>query len=113
MRSADLLVHPSIADLESVSVIEGMASGLVPVIADSKLSAAGQFSLCPQSSYPVGDVDALAERIDWWIDHPRELNTWGDTYARHTKDTYSVEESVRRFVEMERQIISDHTVSSR
>ena len=113
LRSADLLVHPSIADLESVSVIEGMASGLVPVIADSKLSAAGQFSLCPQSSYPVGDVDALAERIDWWIDHPRELNTWGDTYARHTKDTYSVEESVRRFVEMERQIISDHTVSSR
>ena len=32
LRSGDLLVHPSIADLESVSVIEGMAAGLVPVI---------------------------------------------------------------------------------
>lgn len=30
LRSGDLLVHPSIADLESVSVIEGMAAGLVP-----------------------------------------------------------------------------------
>ena len=40
LRSGDLLVHPSIADLESVSVIEGMAAGLVPVIASSSLSAA-------------------------------------------------------------------------
>ena len=45
LRSGDLLVHPSIADLESVSVIEGMAAGLVPVIASSSLSAAGQFAL--------------------------------------------------------------------
>ena len=45
LRSGDLLVHPSIADLESVSVIEGMAAGLVPVIASSPLSAANRYSL--------------------------------------------------------------------
>lgn len=60
LRSGDLLVHPSIADLESVSVIEGMAAGLVPVIASSSLSAAGQFALLDESLFPVDDVDALA-----------------------------------------------------
>ena len=66
LRSGDLLVHPSIADLESVSVIEGMAAGLVPVIASSPLSAAGQFALRDESLFPVDDVEALARRIDWW-----------------------------------------------
>ena len=104
LRSGDLFVHPSIADLESVSVIEGMASGLVPVIAASRLSAAGQFSL-----FPVGDVAALAQRIDWWIDHPDELSAWGARYAEHTRTHYSVEASVRRFVAMEREVIAGHS----
>lgn len=108
LQSADLFVHPSIADLESVSVIEGMASGLVPVIADSSLSAAGQFSLCEESSYDVGNVEQLAQRIDWWLDHPRELNEWGERYAKSTKEHYSVEQSVRQFVEMERGVIAQY-----
>ena len=94
LRSGDLLVHPSIADLESVSVIEGMAAGLVPVIASSSLSAAGQFALLDESLFPVDDVDALARRIDWWIDHPAQLAKWGGTYAKHTKTNYSVEPSL-------------------
>ena len=108
LRSGDLLVHPSIADLESVSVIEGMAAGLVPVIASSSLSAAGQFALRDESLFPVADVDALARRIDWWIDHPAELAQWGGIYAEHTKTNYSVESSVRKFVAMEREAIADN-----
>lgn len=107
LRSADLFVHPSIADLESVSVIEGMASGLVPIIAKSDLSAAGHFALREESLFPVRDVQALADRIDWWLDHPAELNEWGAVYAEHTKAHYSVEESVRQFVAMEREAIAD------
>lgn len=108
LRSGDLLVHPSIADLESVSVIEGMAAGLVPVIASSALSAAGQFALRDESLFPVDDVDALSRRIDWWIDHPAELAQWGAIYAEHTKTNYSVESSVRKFVAMERETIADN-----
>lgn len=106
LRSCDLFVHPSIADLESVSVLEGMASGLVPVIAASNLSAAGQFALLDESLFPVGDAAALAQRIDWWMDHPYELAEWGDRYAKHTEERYSVEASVRRFVAMERGVIA-------
>jgi glycosyltransferase involved in cell wall biosynthesis len=107
LRSGDLMVHPSIADLESISVIEGIACGLVPVIADSPLSAAGQFSLTEQSSFPVGDAQALADRIDWWIEHPQERAQWSAVYAQHTKETYSLEASVRKFVAMEREAIAD------
>ena len=108
LRSSNLLVHPSIADLESVSVIEGMAAGLVPVIASSPLSAAGQFALRDESLFPVDDVEALARRIDWWIDHPDELSKWGKVYAGHTKEHYSVEASVHKFIAMEREAISDN-----
>lgn len=108
LRSGDLLVHPSIADLESVSVIEGMAAGLVPVIASSPLSAAGQFALREESLFPVDDVEALARRIDWWIDHPDELSKWSEIYAEHTKEYYSVEASVHKFIAMEREAISDN-----
>lgn len=107
LRSGDLFVHPSIADLESLSVIEAMAVGLVPVIADSPLSAAGQFSLCEESSFPVRNAQALADRIDWWIEHPRERRRWGDVYARHTLENYSVRASIRKFVQMEREAIAD------
>ena len=108
LRSGDLLVHPSIADLESVSVIEGMAAGLVPVIASSPLSAAGQFALRDESLFPVDDVEALARRIDWWIDHPDELSKWGKIYAEHPNEYYSVEASVHKFIAMEREAISDN-----
>lgn len=107
LKSGDLLVHPSIADIESLSVIEGIASGLVPVIAQSELSAASQFALRDESLFPAQDVDALAERIDWWLDHPDELAQWGTRYAQYAKDQFSVEASVRAFVAMEREAIAE------
>ena len=109
LRSCDLLVHPSIVDIESLSVIEGMASGLVPVIAQSELSAASQFALTDESLFPVGDATALADRIDWWLDHPRELAAWGARYAEHTQNHYSIESCVNKFVAMEREAIADAT----
>ena len=73
----------------------------------SPLSAAGQFALRDESLFPVDDVEALARRIDWWVDHPDELSEWGEIYAEHTKEHYSVAASVRKFVAMEREAIAD------
>lgn len=107
LRSCDLLVHPSIVDIESLSVLEGMASGLVPVIARSPQSAAGQFALNDHSLFEAQDPAMLAQRIDWWIDHPDELGRWGAVYAEHTREEYSIESCVRKFVAMEREAIAD------
>ena len=100
LRSGDLFVHCSIADIESVSVIEAMACGLVPVIAASELSAASQFALIDESLFPVRDAALLARRIDWWIAHQAER-------AEYTKAHYSVEASVHKFVDMERKAIGE------
>ncbi|MDF7663628.1 glycosyltransferase [Bifidobacterium sp. ESL0763] len=107
LRSADLLVHPSIVDIESLSVLEGIASGLVPVIADSPLSAAGQFSLTDASLFPARNARALARRIDWWIEHPAQRSEWGRRYAREARERYGLPDCVRQFVAMEREAIAD------
>ena len=104
LRQADLLVHPSIADLESVSVLEGMACGAVPVIAQSDLSAAGHFALVEHSLFPVGKAQALAAQVDWWIDHPDALAVWSRRYAEHAKEHYSLDASVRAFAKMVMQV---------
>lgn len=107
LRSCDLFVHPSVVDIESVSVLEAMASGLVPVIASSELSAAGHFALTDRSLFAARDARALAARIDWWIDHPAERAEWGTRYARFAEHHYSVSISVTQFVAMERHAIHD------
>ncbi|WEV76329.1 glycosyltransferase [Bifidobacterium sp. ESL0800] len=107
LRTADLLVHPSIVDIESLSVLEGIASGLVPVIADSPLSAASQFALTDSSVFPARNAKALARRIDWWIEHPQELAEWGPKYAQEAREKYALPQSVHWFVTMEREAIAD------
>ncbi|WEV66786.1 glycosyltransferase [Bifidobacterium sp. ESL0769] len=107
LRQADLLVHPSIVDIESLSVLEGIASGLVPVIADSPLSAASQFALTDSSVFPARNAKALARRIDWWIEHPRERAEWGPKYAQEARDKYALPQCVHKFVAMEREAIAE------
>ncbi|MDF7641045.1 glycosyltransferase [Bifidobacterium sp. ESL0784] len=107
LRQADLLVHPSIVDIESLSVLEGIASGLVPVIADSPLSAASQFALTDSSVFPSRNAKALARRIDWWIEHPQERAEWGPKYAQEAREKYALPQCVRQFVAMEREAIAD------
>ena len=111
LRSCDLFVHPSVVDIESLSVLEAMASGLVPVIASSELSAAGHFALTDRSLFPARDTETLANRIDWWLDHPEQRAVWGPRYAAYAKEHYSVKTSVKAFVAMERQAIADHRES--
>lgn len=107
LRQADLLVHPSIVDIESLSVLEAITSGLVPVLARSSLSAADQFALVGQSLFPAHDATALAARIDWWIEHPAESRRWSSKYAEEARENYSIAACVSRFVAMEREAIRD------
>ena len=53
----------------------------MPVIADSPRSATPQFALDERSLFPAGDTDALAQRIDWWIEHPEERQAMERRYA--------------------------------
>ncbi|MGI5977251.1 MAG: glycosyltransferase [Candidatus Limivicinus sp.] len=79
--SCDLYVHASDAEIEGISCMEAFSCGLVPVISDSPLSATNQFALDERSCFKAGDAQSLADRIDYWIEHPEEKAELSKKYA--------------------------------
>ena len=106
LHMADLYVHTSDAEIEAMSCMEAFACGLVPVIADSPRSATPQFALDERSLFPAGDADALAEKIDWWMEHPREREEMGKRYGEHARQ-YALERSIEQTEEMFRMAIAE------
>ena len=76
-----MYIHASIADIEAMSVLEALACGCVPIIAEAEMSAPSQFALCRESLFEAGDDERLAELIDWWLDHPEKIAEWSPRYA--------------------------------
>ena len=99
LHMADLYVHTSDAEIEAMSCMEAFACGLVPVIADSPRSATPQFALDGRSLFPAGDATALAEKIDWWFEHPQEREEMGKRYGEHAK-RYALDRSIQQTEEM-------------
>lgn len=85
INSADLYVHPAEIEIEAISCLEAISCGLVPVISDSPRSATRFFALGEQNLFRCNDSKALAERIDWWLEHPAEQETCSKAYLGYTK----------------------------
>ena len=68
----DLYVHTSIVEIEAISCLEAIATGMIPVIADSKKSATRKFALDDRCKYESKNIDDLTKHIDYWIEHPEE-----------------------------------------
>lgn len=73
LNTADMYVHASMVELESLSCLEAIGCGLPCLIGDSKYSAAPQFALDKRFIFKFDDADSLAERIDYWYEHRDEL----------------------------------------
>jgi glycosyltransferase involved in cell wall biosynthesis len=93
-------------EVEGLSCLEAVKQGVVPVIADAKLSATSQFALDNRSMFPVSDSRRLAEKIDWWIEHPEERRKMSRKYAESTRN-YDIRESARRIMEMYEEALRD------
>ena len=96
---AYLYVHCAWVEVEGLSCLEALREGTVPVIAEGKYTATSQFALDSRSIFPVGDPKALAERIDWWIEHPAERIAMGKEYSE-SASCYSLDGSIARMIEM-------------
>ena len=106
MNACDLYVHASDAEIEGISCMEALACGLVPVISDSGRSATSQFALDERSRFRAGDAQSLADRIDYWIEHPDERREMGAQYAR-AGDEIRVSACVKKAEEMYREVIEE------
>lgn len=103
----DLYVHPSDVDIEAISCIEAFSCGLVPVISDSRRSATKQFALVPENVFAAGNPNSLAQRIDFWLDHPGEKAELSRQYIEFGK-TYAIENCVNQMERMFYEVIADH-----
>ena len=79
--------------------MEAIQTGLLPIIASGKLTATSQFALSPECTYPCKKSKALAERIDYWLDHNEERKAEAKKYVGLGKE-YDIEKSIDALVQM-------------
>lgn len=99
LLSADLYVHTATAEIEAISCLEAIVSGLVPVICDSKKSATRYFAVDDKCLFKKGNALDLAEKIDYFIEHKDEKELYAKRYAE-MQDSFDIEKSMNEMEKM-------------
>ncbi|MBB6478888.1 glycosyltransferase [Spirochaeta isovalerica] len=73
LNTADLYMHASVVELESLSCLEAIGCGLPCLIGNSPYSAAPQFALDDNFIFEMDDADSLARRIDYLYENRESL----------------------------------------
>lgn len=106
LNFAYLYIHPAVIEVEGLTAIEAIACGCVPIMSDSDKSAASQFAKHKNSTFKSGDYKDLAQKIDWWIEHPEEHERERQKVVKHAQK-YTIERSMKYYVKMFEQAIKD------
>lgn len=107
-RKSYLYVHCAWVEVEGLSCLEAMHYGAVPVIAKNGLTGSASFALQAENLFPAHDSRALAQRIDWWIEHPEERNKASQASADFAR-RFNIENSTSALIRMyEKAIESNH-----
>ena len=101
----DLYVQASYAEIECIACVEAITCGLVPIIADSKMSAARYFALSEHNRYAVGKPKALAAQIDFMIEHPEVRKELSEKYVKYG-ERFQIEKCIDKMEEMFRDAIA-------
>jgi 1,2-diacylglycerol 3-alpha-glucosyltransferase len=108
MNQCDLYVHASEVEIEAISCIEAFSCGLVPIIANSRLSATKQFALDAKCLFKNKNFRDLAKKMDYWIEHPEEKAAMAQRYLESAK-TFRVKLSVERMEHVYKSIVLRQT----
>ena len=85
INGCDLYVHPAEIEIEAISCLEAISCGLVPVISNSKRSATNDFALTDKNLFQYNKPQDLADKIDYWIEHPKEKEELSKKYLGYAK----------------------------
>ena len=94
LASFDVFAFPSLYEGLGLAVIEAQAAG-VPVVA-TQVGGIRENVVDGETGFlvPVGDADALAERICFCLDHPEEARRVGEKARRRVRERYSEQRMV-------------------
>lgn len=106
LQKSTLYIHTAEVEGEAIACLEAIACGVVPIIADSKVSATSQFALDSRSLFRAGDVQDLSDKISYWITHERERKEQGARYAKAAQN-YTLESSIAKAIAMYEEVIAD------
>ena len=96
---SDLFIHCASIEVEGLSCMEAIQTGLVPVIASGKLTATSQFALSQRSIYPAKNPRALAQRIDYWLENEEARKAEAERY-KGLGEEYDINKSIRALIQM-------------
>lgn len=102
----DLYIHTSDVDGESISTLDAISNGIVPIISDSAFSATKQFALDSSSLFKAGSASDLAQKIDFFIENPDVLQSLGKEYAKVSKQ-FDLGLCVDKMIDLYNQVILD------
>ena len=103
---ADLCIHCATIEVEGLSIMEAMQQGGVPIIASGPITGTDQFALDERSRFPQRDARCLAQKIDWWLDHPEELEAMHGEYVKEM-EKYDIARSAAALVAMFQEAIDN------
>ena len=75
-------VHTAYVELESIACLEAIVTGLVPIICNSKRSAARFFAQDDRCLYRKWDSEDLKNKIEYFIENPEELDRCREKYRK-------------------------------
>ncbi len=108
----DLYVHTSQVDGESISTLEAISNGIVPLISDSKYSATKQFALDSRCLFKANDARDLARKIDYFIENRAELADLSARYKNLAK-RYDLSACVDEMIKTYEEVIGDSSLGAK
>ena len=82
----DLYIHASDYEIEGISCIEAITCGAVPLISNHKFCATKDFALDKEKClFKHGSSKDLKRKIEWFIEHPSEVEELKKLYAEESK----------------------------
>ena len=105
--NADMCIHCSFIEVEGLSIMEAIQQAAMPIIAEGRYTGTSQFALTRRNIFPAKNPEALANRIDYWLDRPKERWESGFRHAENIKQ-YDIEKSVAKLIEMFEKAIEDN-----
>ena len=98
-KDADLYIHGAFVEVEGLSCMEAIQTGLVPIIAKGNLTATSQFALDEKSTFKSRDSKDLADKIDYWLSDDDRRFKESKKYIGLGKE-YSIDKSIDEMIKM-------------